>query len=131
MNTNEQAIFELLQDALYTCEGEHEAFTLQGLADYCQCSRRRVEIILEQRLGDLGFVVVSGSSGYWRPTTAEEINHYQASLQSRCIKVFLRKKTIQKLAVQSGYVRTGKTFQDPPTRQGELFKPETITGAKP
>ena len=125
---SDAVIFSLLRDALHSCEGEKEAYTLQGLAEYCGCSRRMVERVLEARLEDLGFVVVSGTSGYWRPETAEEINHYLASLQSRCIKVFLRKKRITRLAASSGFIRCGKTFENPPSRQQEfLFSPSTIT----
>lgn len=116
-------IFDCLQEALYSAEGEREAWTLQALATYCGCSRRRIERILEDRLEDLGFAIVSGSSGYWRPQSAEEINHYLASLQSRCVKVFLRKKRVARLAAASGFPRTGKTFANPPAPQREFLFP--------
>lgn len=119
----EDSIFALLQDALHGALGEREAWTLQGLAEYCGTSRRMVERVLEERLDDLGFVIVSGSSGIWRPTTAEEVNHYLASLQSRCVKMFLRKKKVARLALESGFKRDGKTFEDPPARQREFLFP--------
>lgn len=117
----EDQIFYSLQQCLLTCEGEKEAYTLQGLADACGCTRRIVEKILETRLEDLGFVVVSGSAGYWRPQSADEVNHYLNSLQSRAVKVFLRKKRIARLAKASGFVREGKNFTNPPTRQREFL----------
>lgn len=117
----DQQIFEMLRDALITCEGEAEAYTLQGLAEYCGCSRRKVEAILEERLEDLGFAIVSGSAGYWRPQSADEINHYVNSLQSRAVKIFLRKKRVIRLAKNSGFLQEGKTFTNPPTKQREFL----------
>jgi hypothetical protein len=120
MQTDDQ-IFTILQQQLRACHGEANALTLQRLAEIACCPRRRVEIILEERIVDLGFVVVSGSPGYWRPTSADEINHYRASLRSRIFKLWKRSKSVGQLASQCGFVRTGKSFANPPAVQGELF----------
>ena len=117
----DQEVFEILQRQLRMRVGEQDAVTLQRLAEIAYCPRRRVEIILEERIVDLGFVVVSGSAGYWRPTSADEINHYRASLRSRIFKLWKRSKSVGQLASQCGFVRTGKSFANPPAVQGELF----------
>jgi len=114
-------LFRRLQEALVSALGEKEAWTLADLAAHCGTSRREVEACLEERLADLGFVIVSGTPGLWRPLTAEEVNHYQASLQSRLRKLAIRKRTVRRLAARSGFVREGKEFRDPPARQAELW----------
>jgi hypothetical protein len=117
----DDAVFDLIRDAMAMAIGEKEAWTLQGLADYCTCPRRQVEEVIEKRLEDFGFVIVSGTSGLWRPLDAEEVNRYQNSLQSRLRKLAIRKRSIRRLALKSGFVAEGKSFRNPPARQGELF----------
>lgn len=119
MNADE--VFYHVRAALRRAEGEKQAITLAALADYAGTNRRVVEQLLEERLEELGFVIVSGTAGLWRPKSAEELNHYQASLQSRLRKLAIRKRSVRRLAEKDGFVRTGKLFCDPPARQREFL----------
>lgn len=112
--------------ALVTAElehrfGEDNAITIDRLCAATGLRRRDCEELLEMKLSAFPFVIVAGSSGYFRPTSADQINHYLNSLQSRCVKVFLRRRTVMQKAKREGYPREGKLFTDPPSKQGELF----------
>lgn len=122
MDPKTESIFHHIRAALRRAEGERQAVTLSQLADYAGTSRRVVEQLLEEHLEDLGFVVVSGSPGLWRPTSAEEVNHYLASLQSRLRKLALRRKRVKRMASLGGFARAGKElFENPPARQREFL----------
>jgi hypothetical protein len=115
-------IFSHIRAALKRAEGEAQAVTLAQLADYAGTSRRVVEQLLEERLEDLGFAVVSGSPGLWRPASADEVNHYLASLQSRLRKLAVRRKKVKRMAARDGFARAGKEhFENPPARQREFL----------
>jgi hypothetical protein len=79
-----------------------------------------MENLLEVRLAEFPFPVVSTSAGYFRPVTADEINHSLASLQSRAICIFHCKRTIIRNALRAGYPRQGKRFLDRPA-PADLF----------
>jgi hypothetical protein len=82
-----------------------------------------MEHLLEVKLGDFPFPIVSTSAGYFRPASADEINHCLASLQSRAICIFLRKRTIIRNAKAAGYERQGKRFVAPSRRYAsDLFE---------
>ena len=82
--------------------------------------RRKMEQFLELHIGDLPFCVVSGTTGYYRPNAAGDINHYRKSLRSRLKCLAIRDRTVVKTALKEGFKREGKDFVDVPV-QTELF----------
>ena len=122
MRGDSDILFSRIREVLKNARGERYAVTLDRITRICDLpNRRTAEALLEEHLPDMGFVVVAGSKGYFRPTCAEQVNHYNNSLQSRLAKIAKRKAAVRKLAAQEGFIRNGKNFQDPPARQGELF----------
>lgn len=113
-------VFYLIVNCLREARGEARAWTLKSLATVCGVSRRRVEKCIEEDLENFPFVVVSGSEGYFRPVNADQVNHYQAALNSRIRKLAIRKRAVRRLASESGFVRDGKRFMDPPSSQPEF-----------
>jgi hypothetical protein len=82
-----------------------------------------MEHLLEVKLGDFPFPVISTNKGYFRPASAEEINHCLASLQSRNVCLYLRRRTIIRNAKAAGYERRGKRFVAPSRRYAsDLFE---------
>jgi hypothetical protein len=84
-------------------------------------SRRAAEQLLEDHVGNLGYCVVAGARGYWRPTTAEEINAYRTSLRRRHVALKDREDAVVQAALLEGWQRLGDDFYQPPERQPELF----------
>ena len=122
MNPDLQASFAVIRDTLRTCRGEIAAVTIDALAARCGIGRRECEELLESGLACFDFPVAAGAHGYFVPTSAAEINHYLRSLRSRAIKIFLRRRTVIRLAQRAGWPRAGNLFSNPPANQGELFK---------
>lgn len=71
-----------------------------------------MEQLLELRLADFPFPVISTTAGYFRPASVAEINHCLESLQSRAMCIFLRKRTIIRNALRAGFPRQGNRFSD-------------------
>lgn len=112
MNHSEQtAAFEKVEAVLEATSGEETAVTIATLCEITGLCRRNMEDLLQVRLGEFRFLVVSTGHGYFRPVRSEEINHCLTSLQSRAINLFLRKRTIIRKALRSGWDRQGKRFQ--------------------
>ena len=120
MTADLQPLFLIVRDLLATARSRKLAWTLDRLAEAAGTSRREVEQVLEERLSDFPFPLVSGSPGYWIPEDADEINHYRASLRSRAVKIFLRAKRVASMARRAGWPQEGRLFRNPPARQGEL-----------
>jgi len=122
-----------IRQLLYHARGRTNAITLDRIVKLCGIpSRRDAESLLEHHLEDLGFCVVSGGKGYWRPLNAEELNHYRNSLRSRAMKILKRYGSVKRMGLQDGFILSGKQFQDPPAVQGDLFtETSTNTGATP
>jgi hypothetical protein len=111
MNLSTQnTAFITVTSILEATSGEETAVTIATLCMSTGLKRRNMEELLQVRLSDFPFLVVSTGAGYFRPRSEEEINHCLASLQSRAINLFLRKRTIIRNALRSGYPRQGKTF---------------------
>lgn len=125
MSTREinEIAWGLISRALSTCEGESRAFTISELASIGCISRRECEHLLENCLERLPFVVVSGTAGYWRPSSADEVEHYLASLRSRLVKLARRRRTIKRLALASGFVHEGGRIAPAPAKQREFLFP--------
>lgn len=83
-------------------------------------NRRSCEQFLELNIDELPFPVCSGSKGYYVPVTAEELNHYLNSLQSRAVCIFIRKRRVIKKALRHGWQRDGKKFRNQPQQMSLL-----------
>lgn len=113
--------FEAVRRVLCTRRGRRNAITIDQLVVLAGLQNRRAcEDLLETRLADFQFPLVADSAGYYIPNTAAEINHYLDSLQSRAVKIFLRRRTVIRKANAAGFPRPGKHFADPPAVQKEL-----------
>jgi hypothetical protein len=112
----EQAAFARISAILAERVGEARAITIDDLARAAglvagdRPLRRLVEHVLETRFEDFPFLLVSGAPGYWRPTDPAELNRYDASLQSRLVKLCLRRRTLRRKAPANGFVREGKRY---------------------
>lgn len=104
------ATFAVVREILFNRIGESNAATIDELCLAAGIGRRGMEHLLELKLGEFPFPVISTSAGYFRPANADEINHCLASLQSRAMCIFLRKRTIIRNARAAGYQRQGKRF---------------------
>lgn len=114
-------IVSAVQRALELADCADKAVTIDGIAVAVGVPRRMVEIVIEEHAHEFPFPIVAGHRGLWRPTKADEINHYQASLRSRCIQIFRRRRTQRRKAQQAGFEFRGGRFFDPPAMQTELF----------
>jgi len=109
---------------LSACQGRGNAITIDALAERAGIPHRRIaEHLLETRLADFPFVLVSGPRGYFIPTAQEaaEINRYLDSLESRFRKMWRRRRTVIRKALTDGFRREGKAFVGRPM-QAELFE---------
>jgi hypothetical protein len=120
MNTIDEQ-FQAIVRALAQARGADKAITLASIAERLQTARRTVESIIEEKLADFPFLIVSGSSGYYIPTSASDINRYVHSLHSRHRRMQLREQTVIHKAKAQGWPYDGKSFSQPPAIQQELF----------
>jgi hypothetical protein len=79
-----------------------------------------VEHLIESRFADLPWPVVAGARGYYRPTAADDLNRYRASLRSRAIKDFQRAKTLMRKALAAGFRYENRRFVGIPQQQDLL-----------
>lgn len=112
---------EYIRKVLARAIGQQNAVTIEHLVSVSGLPNRRAgEQMLELHLQDFGFAVCAGSSGYFRPATADELNHYVRSLQSRIRCLAIRIRTVRKSAAAEGWPRHGKDFIHKDL-QGQLF----------
>lgn len=109
---------ELLRRELEDRRGPSLAITIDLISALLEhrC-RRDTESFLELHVGDLPFCVVSSARGYYRPSAAEDINHYRAALRSRIRCLAIRARTVSRAAVAEGWRREGKQFVNVPIAQ--------------
>jgi hypothetical protein len=94
--------------------------TIEDLGRECGFpSKRECEEFMQLHWQDFPFVLVN-LGGIFRPTSAEQINHYLAANRSRIRNVAIRNRSTIRAAVRDGWKRDGKRFLDQP-RQAELF----------
>lgn len=109
--------YEKLERCLRACKGARWAVTINQLQGMLGLgSRRETEQLLEDSYERIPFPVVAGSEGYYIPTTADEINHYYASLRSRARKIFRRMGVLRRRALAVGYEREGHVFTAAPAQ---------------
>lgn len=82
--------------------------------------RRMAEHIIQVRLQDMGFVIVSDTRcGLFRPDNPDELNHYRNQLRSRIKELQRRLDTVDLLARNEGWtVEAGQYTKAP--MQGQL-----------
>lgn len=115
--TDQDTALKVVISLLATRAGAKQALTIEEFCSATGLKRRAMEILLELRIQDMPFLVVSTSAGYFRPASADEINHCINSLRSRAMCIFLRQRKIIRAARIAGYPRQGRTFLDPPPPQ--------------
>lgn len=114
---NEISDYDKLERTLRACKGERWAVTINQLQGILGMpNRRAVEQLLEDSYERFRFPVCSGYDGYFIPVTADEINHYYASLRSRAGKLFRRMAILRKRAEEVGYERQSHTFTAAPAQ---------------
>lgn len=112
--------FGRVRDCLAGCVGEERARTIEEIQRLCGLpNRRATEELLEAKLGNFPWPLVSSSRGYYIPRTAADINHYIRSLRARALKIFIRRRTVCRQAAKAGWRRAGREFECPP-QQAEL-----------
>lgn len=108
MQDEKKAVMSVLRG----CVGQAQAKTLAQIsADAGIKDRRLVEELIEHSLEEFPWPVVSGATGLWIPTKAEDLTRYNASLRSRIFKMFRRIRTLNRKARIAGYVRDGNVFK--------------------
>lgn len=129
--TDQETAFLSIRSALSTRLGAGRAITLNdlareaGLIDFddngeAVVSRRLAERIIQVRLPDMGFVIVSDTRcGLFRPDNPDELNHYRNQLRSRIKELQRRIDTVDQLARNEGWtVEAGQYTKAP--MQGQL-----------
>jgi alkylated DNA nucleotide flippase Atl1 len=107
---------------LTICRGRQSAITLADLASLIGCARREVEQVIEQRLSDFPWPIVSGATGLYIPQEADDINQYLHALHSRHRRMQLREATVRRKARLAGYPEAAGQFLDRQRiQQQELF----------
>ena len=116
------AYLPALRELLRSRRGPGEAITLDQITQRLGLPHRRAaEQLMEDHIGDLGFAVVAGSPGLWRPGTAAEINAYRSNLHKRHVALRDREDALVNAALKEGWSMLGDEFSEPPQRQPELF----------
>ena len=115
--------FDRVRALLSARIGAAAALTIDQIVELAGLPGRRAgEQLLETRLGDFGFPLCAGSSGYFVPASPDEINHYLNSLKSRIRCIAIRLRTVRQNAAQAGWARDGQQFSKPPPRREFLFE---------
>jgi hypothetical protein len=99
-----------LQVILAGAVGKRRAVTIDTLAELSGLCRRDVEQALEVYLAEFPFPLVAGSPGYWQPSSADELNHYIASLTSRLRALTRRMDAVKAQAATAGWQQEGGRF---------------------
>ena len=103
-----------LQDLLRRHVGQDNAVTIAAIGRALgHTNRRTTENLIEVSIPKLGYPVCSGHTGYFVPATADEINHYLASLSSRALCILTRRRNVMRAARSAGW------SYDPATRRFE------------
>jgi hypothetical protein len=112
--------------ALQAASGPALALTIERLALIAGVGRREMEQLIEDRIGDLPFLVVAGGRGYYRPTEAKQINGYLSNLHSRHRRLQVREQRVRRRARLDGWdlAPSEKRFEAPPSQASFPFAAE-------
>lgn len=101
--------------------GRERAITIDAIQSRLGMrSRRETEQLIEDGLEALPFPLVACGQGLFVPVTADEINAYVESLESRHKHLWRRLSIVTDKATRAGFARFGKAFTDANPQQ-ELF----------
>lgn len=110
--------FPAFVSLMETCSGPENAKTIHKIQlALGHSTRRQTEKFLELFLGAVPFPLVSGPTGYYRPTAVDEINHYLNSLRSRIRCLAIRARSVRRSARAAGWQRSGRLFSDADPQQ--------------
>lgn len=123
------ADFHRVQEILRTRVGKANAITIDDIAigmGYVRgktsdgrliANRRPVEKVLETRLGDFEFLVVSSSSaGVWRPASPDELNECLGEIRRRHRSLQIRDETWCRKGRLHGWSYDGSRFLPAPAQ---------------
>jgi len=114
--------FEPVNRILAAAVGRRQAVPIAELVERAGIpSRRLAERLLELCLDRFPFLLVAGPRGYFRPTSADDINAYLHGLHSRHDRLAQRERTVRRRARLEGWPQRDAAFYDPPTTQPDLF----------
>jgi len=121
--SSETADLDRLSSLLVGAIGPARAITIDELTERLGFTQRReTEILIQDGLAALPFVVVADGHGYYRPCSADQINAYIHSLRRRHEPLVRRERIVHVKALAAGYVLEGDAFVDPPQAHSmELF----------
>jgi hypothetical protein len=112
--SSEIADLDRLSSALVSAIGPSNALTIDKLTERLGLSsRRETEMLIQDGLASLPFVVVASGLGYYRPSAADQVNAYIHSLRRRHEPLVRRERIVRHKALAAGYVLEGDTFVDP------------------
>lgn len=114
--------FEQIRAILRECVGTSRAITLDGIAAAVglEDNRRAAERVIQLRLPDFGFTIVSDTRcGLFRPQTPDELNHYRNQLRSRIKELQTRLDTVDIMARGEGWQMENGSYTRAPM-QGQL-----------
>ncbi len=119
--------FQRAQAALQSTRGRHTGIVLDRLAILCGLAeegkpdRRAIEKLMETRLTDFPFALVSSTStGYFRAASCDEINQCLATCRNRIISQQARIDTYVKKHLEEGWTIEAGVFVAEP-RQREFL----------
>lgn len=109
--TPDPAVFDRAVRILSRAIGRDRAITIAQLVDLLELpNRRAVEQLIETRLSDFPFPIVSGSAGVYRPDSVDDLNAYRANLTSRMRAIRLRIDTVTQAALNEGWLIEANAF---------------------
>jgi hypothetical protein len=105
-------LFERLVGILAFAMGPNKAQTLDQLAARLGVCRRSIEQTVQEFLPQFPFALVADGAGYYRPTSAQQINGYISSLRSRHLPLKRREETVIHKAQLEGWHYEGERFKE-------------------
>ena len=106
---------------LEPARGPENGLTLDWIAVALGICRRTTEHLIQEHLRDIPFVVVADEHGYYRPTSAAQINAYRHSLRRRHVPLVTREEITDLKATTDGWPLVNGEFVDPPEAPADLF----------
>lgn len=103
--------------------GAENGITIDSIQEALSlANRREAEDLCEQAFEMLGFVVVAGNSGYFRPCRAKELNDYARNLRRRADRLYRRMAILDRIAPVEGWRKESGDWSRP-GRQTEFHDP--------
>lgn len=120
MDPLDQQSLDALTELLEYRVGPASGITIADIQTVLRFStRRQTEVFLEVHLDDLPFAVCAGTTGYYRPGSSDELNHYINALRSRIKCIAIRIRSTRRAAEREGFRAEHRVFDD--HHQQEIF----------